>query len=711
MENKTIALAGIPNSGKTTFFNAVTGARQKVGNWPGVTVEKIEGSLALKENNVNLVDLPGTYNLSPDTEEQRIAEKTIRENDADLVINIVDASNLSRNLYLTMDIMKLQKNMVVFLNMTDIAEKEGIKVNYRKLEQELGVPVIPVVSVDRNSVNKAKDIINDIVSGKRTISESPKILVADSENPDEVYGKIDAICERVIEKARKADSLTDKIDRIVLNRVAAVPIFLATMFLTFWFAVNVGGIFIDFFDMIAGLIFVDGFGALLGAAGSPEWLITLLAGGIGAGIQTVATFIPVVFFMFLALSILEDLGYMSRTAVITDRLMKAIGLPGNAFIPLMVGFGCTVPAIMAARTLTTKRDRYMTIFMAPFMSCGARLPVYALFCAALFGRYSGLIVFIIYLVGIVMAILTGLLLKNTLFKGTGSSFVMDLPIYHAPRPGSILKAAGIRLTAFVKKAGLIITIAVMILGFLNSLGFSEGSVTFGNEDSQESVLAYAGKGLQPLFEPMGVEEENWPASVALFTGLFAKEAIVGTVNSLYASMDYNSTAAEEEEEDGGIDVPGTVVEAFASIGGGFLDLFSSFDLLGIGSVTEDPDAISEELELGDSTLTRMQSYFTPAAGFAYLLFILLYFPCLAAMGAAHKEMGSLYTTVQMVYLTVLAWSVSTLFYQIAEGHNALFILLPAAILGLIYLGMAWLGKKADPLTVKTDKKPGPAKCC
>ena len=695
MEKKRIAIAGVPNSGKTTFFNAITGARHKVGNWPGVTVEKVEGILTLKDRTIDLIDLPGTYNLSPDTEEQKIAERAIADHE-DLVINVVDASNLSRNLFLTIDIMKRQQNIIVFLNMMDIAEKEGIKINCQKLEEELGVPVIPVVSIDKSSVNRAKDFINKIITGEIELKESSRKLAEEDDDPITIYNKIDKICEKVIERAHDNESLTDKIDRIILNRYAAIPIFLATMFLTFWLAVNVGGIFIDFFDKITGLIFVEGLGLLLFKAGSPDWLITLLAGGVGAGLQTVSTFIPVVFFMFLTLAILEDLGYMSRMAVITDRVMKSIGLPGNAFIPLMVGFGCTVPAIMSARTLSSKRDRYMTIFMAPFMSCGARLPVYALFSAALFNKWSGVIVFSIYLFGILMAILTGMLLKNTIFKGTHSNFVMDLPLYHTPRPGSILKSAGIRLSSFVKKAGLIMTIAVTILGFLNSLGIDKEGISFGNEDTRHSVLAYTGKAMQPIFEPMGVTEENWPASVALFTGMFAKEAIVSTVNSLYASMDFHKEVASLNDQEK-IDPVGTVRDAFLSIGNGFLELFGTVDLIGFSSVTADSQEISEDLALEDNTLKRMQRNFTPAAGFAYLLFVLLYFPCLAAMGAAYQEMGLLYTTVQMSYLTVLAWATATLFYQIAEGHNPLYILYSAIALGLIYICMAVLGKKANPL--------------
>ncbi|MDC7239086.1 MAG: ferrous iron transporter B, partial [Spirochaetales bacterium] len=418
MDLNSIAIAGIPNCGKTTLFNELTGSRQKVGNWPGVTVERVEGSLNFMGKKVTLIDLPGTNNLSPDTEDQKIAERVIRQQEHDLIINVVDASNLSRNLYLTLDLLARTPHVVVFLNMMDMAEQEGMRVDQAEIEKVLGVRVIPVISVDPRSV-------------KNALSELEKHLEEDTDffhdretassfiglSAEKAYKKIDDICKQVISYSTKEnESLTDRVDKIVMNKFASIPIFFVSMFLTFWLAIGVGSIFIDFFDILAGLVFVDIPTHLLEMIGSPEWLTVFVAGGIGAGIQTVATFIPVVFFMFLTIAILEDVGYMARIGVIADRVMRRIGLPGSAFIPMVVGFGCTVPAVMSARTLGSKRDRYMTIFMAPFMSCGARLPVYALFCAALFGKSSGLVVFLIYLSGLFMAIFTGLLLKNSLFK-------------------------------------------------------------------------------------------------------------------------------------------------------------------------------------------------------------------------------------------------------------------------------------------------------
>ena len=705
-----IAIAGVPNCGKTSLFNSLTGSRQKVGNWPGVTVEKIEGRLPLRGTTIDLVDLPGTYNLSPDSEDQKVAERVIRAGEYDLILNVVDATSLSRNLFLTMDLKERTNQIIVLLNMVDVAEKEGIEIDIEKLSSELGLPVIPVVAVDKHSVAKALKLVeNKIEDLPEHDSHVSMDEVLDSVTK---YASIDKIHSRVvIEKKDKNESITNKIDNIVMHRFAAIPIFLVSMFITFWFAIGFGSVFIDFFDIIGGLIFVDVPASLLTSVGSPEWLL-VMAGGIGAGCQTVATFVPVVFFMFFALAILENLGYMARVGVVADRIMRKIGLPGSAFIPMVVGFGCTVPAIMAARTLTSKRDRFMTIFMAPFMSCGARLPVYALFCAALFGAYSGFAVFMIYLIGLAMAILTGYFLKNTLFKGTASHFVMDLPLYHAPQFGDIFKGAFLRMKHFVSKAGKIVVIAVFVLSVLNSVGVEDGSISFGNEDSQNSILAVGGKAIGPVFEPMGISKENWPASVALFTGLFAKEAIVGTLNSLYASMDMSlSSKTPEQEESTGLDFAGSITEAFTTIGEGIVGLITSFDILGIGLIGEDRQAISEEIGADTSVYKHIATHFTVFSAFAYLLFVLMYFPCLAVVGAARQEMGGFYAGVMAIYSTLLAWAVATLFYQVAEGHNVLWIFLSLLMLVVIYGGLYVVGKREIKSNNNVFSIPIRKSCC
>lgn len=701
MDMKQIAIAGIPNCGKTTLFNELTGSKQKVGNWPGVTVERIEGRMIFMDREITVIDLPGTNNLTPDTEDQKVAEEVIRKQEHDMIINVVDASNLSRNLYLTLDLLARTPHVAVFLNMVDMAEQEGMRVDPKALARELGVPVISVVSVERQSVKNAlRELEKALGSNPDLVHNKEKSAEFLNLSAQQAYKKIDEICESVITYARKdKKSLTERIDRVVMNKYTSVPIFLVSMFVTFWFAISVGSVFIDFFDILAGMLFVDIPAALLAAIHTPDWLIVFLSGGIGAGVQTVATFIPVVFFMFLAIAILEDFGYMARIGVVADRMMRKIGLPGSAFIPMVVGFGCTVPAVMAARTLNSRRDRYMTIFMAPFMSCGARLPVYALFSAAMFGRSSGLVVFLIYFSGLMMAIFTGYLLKNSLFKGTPSHFVMDLPLYHMPKMANIFKSSWLRLKLFIRKAGAVVIIAVAILGVLSSMGFSDKGLSFGNENSQDSLLAHVGKGLSPLFSPIGVSEENWPASVALFTGLFAKEAIVGTVNALYSSLDMaeSGEGAASAEADGSLDIGETVVEAFGSIGEGFIDLFSSLDLLGIGLVTEDSDAIAEEIETDTAVFRHISRNFTPMSAFAYLLFVLMYFPCLAVVGASRQEMGAFYTLILVCYTTLLAWSVSTLFYQLAEGGHPGFLALSALILVLMYLALRILGRRDHDL--------------
>ena len=685
-----IAIAGVPNSGKTTLFNSLTGARQKVGNWPGVTVEKIEGSFPLGGTRVELVDLPGTYNLSPDTEDQKVAERVIRSGEYDLIINVLDATNLSRNLYLTMDLLERTNQIIVLLNMLDVAEKEGIKIDVAQLSTDLGVPVVPVIAVNRESVRKAVDRIEQLI--ETLPAHDSHVSKQEVVDTVQKYASIDEIYGRVATEVKdRSSNLTNRIDNIVMNRIASVPIFLVSMFITFWFAIGVGSVFIDFFDIIGGLVFVDIPRALLGSISSPEWLTVMIADGIGVGCQTVATFVPVVFFMFLALAILEDLGYMARVGVVADRFMRKIGLPGSAFIPMIVGFGCTVPAVMAARTLSNRRDRYMTIFMAPFMSCGARLPVYALFCAALFGAYSGLAVFLIYLIGLFMAILTGYFLKNTLFRGTPSNFVMDLPLYHAPRLGAVFKNSWLRLRSFIRRAGVIVVAAVFVLSLLNSIGIEDGTVTFGNEDSTSSILAYTGRAVGPVFEPMGISEDNWPASVALFTGLFAKEAIVGTVNALYSANGGGAGAVTETSS--GLDIGGSITDAFTSVGRGLAGVISSLDVLGLGIIAEDPHAISEKIDADTSVYQHIAANFTVFSAFAYLLFVLMYFPCLAVIGAARQEMGGYYAAVMAVYSTSLAWSAATFFYQIAEGHNLFYLFLSLAVLVGIYGWLHLLGRK------------------
>jgi ferrous iron transport protein B len=481
------------------------------------------------------------------------------------------------------------------------------------------------------------------------------ILAADAR-----YGFVNELTQqsvcRLNEVSRHA---SDKIDQIVLNRFLGIPIFLLVMYAMFMFTINIGSAFIDFFDQVVGAIFVDGLSAILTEINLPEWLVVLIANGIGGGIQVVATFIPIVGFLFVFLSALEDSGYMSRAAFVMDRLMLMIGLPGKSFVPMIVGFGCNVPAIMATRTLDNEKDRILTNLMNPFMSCGARLPVYALFAAAFFPVGGQNLVFGLYLLGIIVAVLTGLIMRHTLFKGEATPFIMELPTYHMPTIKGVYIKTWDRLKSFIFNAGKVIVPMVLVLNFLNALG-TDGS--FGQENSQKSVLSEIGRFLTPAFKPMGIEEDNWPATVGIFTGVLAKEAVVGTLDALYSQM---ATGGITEEKDFNlqqslIDACATIPENLIAVADNLLDPLG----LNIGDVTS-LDVAAESQEVTSSTFGAMRSSFDGQAGaFAYLLFILLYAPCVAATTAIYRETNVNWALFVVFWTTGLAYMTATMYYQI-----------------------------------------------
>jgi ferrous iron transport protein B len=491
------------------------------------------------------------------------------------------------------------------------------------------------------------------------LDEEVDIIVADCR-----YSFIATIIEKTVQKSGKVKkTLSDKIDKVVLNRVLGIPIFLVMMYLMFMFTINIGGAFIDFFDMSFGTVFVDGFGELLRAIGLPDAFIIIAASGMGGGIQVVATFIPIIGFLYLFLSFLEDSGYMARAAFVMDRFMRFIGLPGKSFVPLIVGFGCNVPAIMATRTLENPRDRILTILMNPFMSCGARLPIYALFAAAFFPVGGQNIVFGLYLLGIAVAVMTGLIMKNTLLKGESSPFVMELPPYHMPTVQSILLRTWDRLNNFIFRAGKVIVPMVVVLTFLNSWG-TDGS--FGHEDSEKSVLSEIGRVITPAFEPMGLHEDNWPATVGIFTGVLAKEAVVGTLDALYEQLGQADAGIEAEPEP--FNFWDSIKEAFATIPANLADVTDMiFDPLGLNiGDTSSTELAAEEQEVSTRTFGAMVTRFDGQIGaFAYLLFVLLYFPCVAATAAVYRETNMKWTIFVATWTTGLAYLFATVFYQLA----------------------------------------------
>ncbi len=658
----SIALIGNPNCGKTTLFNMLTGAHQRVGNWPGVTVEKKVGEFSVDGTRIELVDLPGIYSfeqtyLGLDEEIARDYLASLAGQENSCVINILDASNLERNLVLTQQLLEQDVNVIVALNMLDVAEQQqGVVVDAEKLSQKLGVPVIPIIASTGQGVSALKEAIaNRATKREKNVAQGSEA----EQTADKLvrrYHQSQQLLDGVVEVTPVAHSLTERIDNWVLNKWLGIPCFLLMMYLMFTVAINLGAVFIDFFDILFAAIFVDGFTWVLESISMPDWGIVLLANGLGGGIQLVATFIPVIGFLFLCLSILEDSGYMSRAAFVVDRLMSRIGLPGAAFVPLIVGFGCNVPSVMASRTLGRESDRLLTITMAPFMSCGARLTVYALFAAAFFPTNGQNVVFFLYLLGIALAVMTGFIFRKQVFRQEVTPSFQEMPAYHIPVVRNILITTWMRLRSFVLRAGKTIVLVVIGLSFLNSFSF-EGS--FGNEDTEASALSTIGKAITPVFTPIGLKEENWPATVGLFTGLFAKEAVVGTLDALYSRT--------EADDDAAPDLIASTAEAFESIYINAQDLVGALtDPLGLslGDLSNSSE-VAEAQGVQTGTLTNMAQLFgSQFAAFCYLVFVLLYAPCVAVLGAMAKEAGWRWMALVFTWTTVLAYVVSSSIYQI-----------------------------------------------
>jgi len=732
-ENATpikIAIAGNPNCGKTALFNSLTGIRQQTGNWPGVTVDRKEGKTKLGKQNIQVIDLPGIYSLDASSLDEQIALNFLLARDFDLIINVLDASNLERNLYLTIQLLEMGVPIVIALNMIDVAKSNGLQINWQQMSKILNCPVVPIVAVENQGIDDLKSQIIQVAKGKiqggnylaheQVIEDSLSSLIPllpeslkqknrrmialkalegiqldeltkienypkfidqlekmqknitsltgeslDSYLADSRYSHAHSIAVKSIQPSNITKSnLTNKIDSIVLNRYLGIPLFLMIMYLMFMFTINFGGAFIDFFDIAAGAIFIDGVGSAITSIGLPDWLRIIIADGIGGGIQIVATFIPIIAALFLFLSVLEDSGYIARAAFIMNRAMSAIGLPGRAFMPLIIGFGCNVPGIMATRSLESERERKLTILMNPFMSCGARLPVYVLFAAAFFPNNGQNIIFLLYLVGIVVAIITGLIMKQSLLTGESSHFIMELPTYHRPILKNILLRMWDRLKVFIQGAGKIIIVMVLILNLLNSIGV-DGS--FGNENSNNSILSATSKKLTPIFAPMGVSKDNWPAVVGIISGALAKEVVVGTLDNLYTNI--AKTQTDNLGQNKNNSVIDSIKEAFSTIPINLLNIKDTvLDPLGLqveGTIANQQASV-EELEINVSTFGVMQNFFPNVHSvIAFMLFILLYMPCVAALGAIKRESGGWWMIFVGFWTTFIAYVTASVYYQLA----------------------------------------------
>ncbi|SKA78392.1 ferrous iron transport protein B [Caloramator quimbayensis] len=577
------ALLGNPNVGKTTLFNALTGSNQYVGNWPGVTVEKKEGYI---DKSIKIVDLPGIYALDTYSNEEKISKNFLLNENVDVIINIVDASNLSRNLYLTMQLKQFKKPIVLILNMIDVAEFKGINIDFNKLSKELNVTVIPISASKGKGIDKVKMLLMSSNFLKHLDDNDYHF-----NSEQDTYEYIESILKKCITYSKKnIVTPTEKIDKIVLNKFWAYPIFLTCLYFIFKFTFSyVGQPMSDFLDSSLNDYLVPIVENLLSS--SSPWFKSLIIDGVIGGVGSVVVFLPVILSLFLGISFLEDSGYMARAAFIMDKLMRKMGLSGKAFIPMIVGFGCSVPGIMSARTLESEKDRRLTALLVPLMSCNARLPVYALFASIFFPKNQTLVVFSLYILGILLAFLVGLIFKNTLFKKDEEPFVIELPEYKMPEMRSLFIHTWDKGKGFLKKAGTIIFSISVIVWFLSNFNFN------GMTDINSSFLSNIGRFINPIFIPLGFGK--WQNSVSLLTGLMAKEVVVGTMGVIY----------------------------------------------------------------GGDLSQALKTAFTPLSAYSFLVFVLLYTPCVSVIATMKKEYGLKMTAFSISYQLILAWIVSFIVYN------------------------------------------------
>jgi len=752
-----IALVGNPNCGKTTLFNHLTGLKQKVGNWPGVTVERKEGNIKRSNRLFKVVDLPGIYSLSANSLDEKVARDYVLNGHADIIVDIIDATNLERSLYLTAQLLEMGLPILVCLNMMDSLEQNGQTIDIPVLERRLGCKIVPTIAKSKKGIEDLLQCVEKInrqpllpvehnfsqifrKNHKDLAKAIPKANLRAKEREDwvalkilegdvEIANKFDDNIQKIATKARKEIehesgkspavlieearlywatrvakevktepqqrklSKSERLDNIFLHPFWGLPIFLFAMYVTFMITINASAPFIDFVDRLAGYFLVDQWGAFLEGIVGPGIIKTLLADGIGGGIQTVLTFIPPIGFMFVCLSFLEDSGYMSRASFVLDRSLRKIGLPGRAVVPMIVGFGCSVPAVMSCRTMQDEAERRQTMAMVPFMSCGAKLPVYALFATAFFPTNGQNVVFSLYLLGIVAAVLTGLLLRKSLFQGAANPLLLELPTYNWPAMSSLFSTSWHKLKRFLINAGKLIVLIVAILTLMNS-------VTFSGKQSKglDSILSKTSQAITPIFYSIGITDENWPATVGILSGIFAKEAIIGTLDSLYSQQAHVTGKIEET-------IPGvgeTLSSAFSGLKIGLLDMVNQWsDPIGIDiGFTNDEAKALEKLEMQKAAFGVMVRYFDGQAGaYAYLLWVLLYAPCIAAITAILKESDNRWIIFTIVYMTIIAWTVATIFYQTATFathpiSSTSWITLALALLGSVVFIMKRWGAKA-----------------
>ncbi len=741
-----IALAGNPNVGKSTIFNALTGSRQHVGNWPGKTVERKEGVARIRGQEIVIVDLPGTYSLNAYSSEEIIARDFIIHEHPSLVIAVADASNLERNLYLVTQVLELEVPLILVLNMADTAHRRGLEIDSGLLAERLGVPVLETVGSRSQGIEPLKDKILELASSSfaqavridygadldAVMAEVQAEIEKDSalcrtyrphwlaikllEHDEDLFArlsdsghqallaKVEQLGEQVADRAdedietlitdrryhfigevlrgaiKRPDSMletqSDRADRIITHPIWGVPIFLLLMWIVFQFTANVSAPLLDWIDnLISGpfsrwvLVVLD----QVGLEGS--WVEGLLVNGVIAGVGGVLVFIPVLFFLYLAVAILEDTGYMARSAFVMDRVMRLIGLHGKSFLPLMVGFGCTVPAIYATRTLEDEEDRRLTAFLTPFMSCGARLPVYVVFGAAFFGAKSGNLIFAMYLLGIAIALGTGLVFKRVVYRHKAPPpFVLELPPYRLPNLHNVLRQVGQRIGSFLRQATTIILASTVVIWVL--LATPTGKGKFNHVPTGDSLFGGISRSISPIFKPAGFG--SWESSGALISGFVAKEAVVGTMNLIYVD-ETQGAGVEPESHEGSFsrdlkematsfgDAAVLTVEEIVNIVPRTANLIPGVTL---------PKANWLHQDENDQDTTDLEASLTTAfadiagssargklAAVAFNVFVLLYIPCMTTVAAMRHEFGRRWMLLQMTYTLTLAWIAAVIVYQ------------------------------------------------
>lgn len=622
----SVALTGNPNTGKSTVFNELTGIRQKIGNWPGVTIDKKQGYTNHNGRAIAVMDLPGTYSLNARSAEEKIVENYLKSERPDIVVDVIDSANIDRNLFLCLQLLERRIPVLLDLNMQDEAQKKGVEISTAKLSKMLGMPVVQTVGRSSKSTKKLLDVFTSTVMSdyhnspeveayiarldeiRRTVTDPAKQEEAVME---ERYAFIDRIVSETVTFHQAGADVSDKLDRVLANGFLSIPVMLAMMYLAFQITFTwIGQPVADFLDALINEDFMEWAGEMLAGLGVADWMQSLICDGIIAGVGGVMTFVPLIFTLFFCLSFLDGTGYMARVAFVLDPIMKKSGLSGKAVMPIITGFGCAVPGIMGARVLDSNRDRMLTILVTPFLTCGAKLPVLALFGAVFFGGQAANVVFAMYIVGILGAFLASAVYTKTIFKAEDASFVLELPPYRWPDMKTVLLETWDKGKGYLIKAGTIILAMSVLIWFLSSYNMN-GPV----DDMSESFLAALGGAMSVLFTFHGFD--TWEAGSAVLTGIMAKEAVVSTMGILYGLPDLS------------------------------------------------PDMDEAEM-IATAAGSGLAAAFTPASALAFMVFSQLYTPCMTALGTIKKETSSWYWMgFSAVSQFVIGWGVSLIVYRIA----------------------------------------------